>query len=102
MKNENYAKSNDLKVLQNDIKNIKNRVDFDKIAKIRLDDLTQLSYEDYQNIKKLKDNNKRSKSVSGFKNQNENYTFNFTNGEMKPKENIEIERENEIKKIKND
>ena len=63
MKNENYAKSNDLKVLQNDIKNIKNRVDFDKIAKIRLDDLTQLQYEDYQNIKKLKNNNKRSKSV---------------------------------------
>ena len=38
MKNENFAKSNDLKVLQNDIKN----------------------------IKKLKDNNKRSKSVPGF------------------------------------
>ena len=68
---------------------------------ISLDDLTQLSYEDYQNIKKLKDNNKRSKSVPGFKNQNENYTLNFTNGE-KLKENIEIERENEIKKIKND
>ena len=52
MKNENFAKSNDLKVLQNDIKNIKNRIDFDKIAKIRLDDLTQLRLSKNKKIKR--------------------------------------------------
>ena len=87
MKNENYAKSNDIKNLQNDIKILKNKIDFDKISKLRLDELTQLSYEDYQNIKKLKNNNGiiRSNSVPGLLNQNENYILNINKDEEKDK-----------------
>ena len=50
---DEYAKDKESKNLQK-IKLIKSRVDFDKMFIIRLDELSQLYYEDFQNIKTLK------------------------------------------------
>ena len=76
---DEYAKNKELKNLQKDIKSIKSRVDFDKISRIRLDELSQLSYEDFQNIRKLKNKNgfQRSYSVSDLRNKNDIYKKNL-------------------------
>ena len=99
---DEYAKNKELKNLQKDIKSIKSRVDFDKISRIRLDELSQLSYEDFQNIKKLKNKNgfQRSYSVSDLRNKNDIYKKNLN-------ENLflfekEKNKEIEFQKLQND
>jgi hypothetical protein len=88
--------------LQKDIKLIKSRVDFDKMSRIRLDELSQLSYEDFQNIKKLKNKNgfQRSYSVSDLRNQNDIYKKNAKESLLL----IEKEKNKEIEfqKLQND
>ena len=99
---DEYAKNKELKNLQKDIKSIKSRVDFDKISRIRLDELSQLSYEDFQNIRKLKNKNgfQRSYSVSDLRNKNDIYKKNLN-------ENLflfekEKNKEIEFQKLQND
>ena len=99
---DEYAKNKELKNLQKDIKLIKSRVDFDKMSRIRLDELSQLSYEDFQNIKKLKNKNgfQRSYSVSDLRNQNDIYKKNAKESLLL----IEKEKNKEIEfqKLQND